>query len=720
MPGSHFKRRVAAAAAAIGTLATSATAHAAPAWLAPVNLVSGTSLDFGTVVAMDFAGEAVAAWAQGSSGTQVRAAIREPGGAFAPSQVLSGDLGGDAGAEQVAMDARGDALVVFAQNDGTANVIRAAFRPAGGVFGHAQTISDSVADTAAGQPQIAMSPSGVAEVAWSLHEASGTNIIEVSRRAAGGTFTPQHALTPAVTGEIAVNPTIAIDAAGDVVTAWQGNLANSSTLEAAARPAGGDYGATQTLQAAAANKFALAPKVAMTPAGRATIVFTSEDDTVPGHRSSVEFAVRPAGPPFASQSFGALGSVSDPAAPNGTFASLPQLAVDPDDTAVAVYAFRETTGSFIIQGASRPANSSFGTRQDLSAPGSAAFDPRIAMDPAGDVIASWLDDAGLGEIFAVERPHGGSFGAVLPVDQGQRVGNDVTMMTDTPSVAMDDQGNALGLFPRSDSADGGVTRTFDVRAAGFDAAPPTITSLSVPTSALTGANLLMSAAAFDRWSGASLSWSFGDGGHATGTRVSHVYRSAGSFPVTVTATDGAGNPSSLTRTVQVSAPSTCVDADHDGFCASQDCNDHDPDIRPNAREIPGNDIDENCDGIAAPFPTVSAGVTTAWSVTGSRLELTALRLTQVRHDKITLTCAGKQCPFKRKRLGTAKRSTFNGLKRLKRRQRRFHAGETLEVIVSAKHFNAKVVRYKLRRGRIPSGKSLCLPPGAAKPRNRCS
>ena len=57
-----------------------------------------------------------------------------------------------------------------------------------------------------------------------------------------------------------------------------------------------------------------------------------------------------------------------------------------------------------------------------------------------------------------------------------------------------------------------------------------------------------------------MAWSFGDGTTASGTAASHPYAAPGSFVVRVTATDGSGNATTLTRTVNVA--SVCPAGDH--------------------------------------------------------------------------------------------------------------------------------------------------------------
>jgi hypothetical protein len=54
-----------------------------------------------------------------------------------------------------------------------------------------------------------------------------------------------------------------------------------------------------------------------------------------------------------------------------------------------------------------------------------------------------------------------------------------------------------------------------------------------------------------------------------------------------------------------------------------------------------------------------------------------------------------------------------------RRAKRFRAGQTIEIRITANGFHGKVLRYALRPGRIPTARELCLPNGTSRPQRRC-
>jgi hypothetical protein len=167
-------------------------------------------------------------------------------------------------------------------------------------------------------------------------------------------------------------------------------------------------------------------------------------------------------------------------------------------------------------------------------------------------------------------------------------------------------------------------------------------------------------------------------------------------------------------------PPPPADADGDGFFAAQDCNDANAAIRPGAPEVRGNGVDEDCDGRDAGLLVITSDVASGWKVVGARFTIRKLRVRGLpARARVEFWCKGRRCPVKRVRAGGMRRGRVNVLARLRRVRHRFRAGQTLEVRITAPSRIGKVVRYRLRRGRVPDGRPFCLQPAATKP-TRCT
>src|SRR4051794_23174083 len=177
-----------------------------------------------------------------------------------------------------------------------------------------------------------------------------------------------------------------------------------------------------------------------------------------------------------------------------------------------------------------------------------------------------------------------------------------------------------------------------------------------------------------------------DGGAASPCRSPITFTGlfVGVHKVTVTATDAAGNvdptPAEISWLV-------AFDSDHDGYLKTNpfgaaDCNDTSAAIHPNAVEIRGNRVDENCDQVIAPFvrlkPALAfhfVGAGCAGCVKFDRLALKAVP----RAATVRLHCRGPHCPHLRRTAARAHhhKKTVN-LLRLVRRLR-LVPGRTLGV-----------------------------------------
>ena len=163
-------------------------------------------------------------------------------------------------------------------------------------------------------------------------------------------------------------------------------------------------------------------------------------------------------------------------------------------------------------------------------------------------------------------------------------------------------------------------------------------------------------------------------------------------------------------------PPPPVDRDGDRHSPPADCDDGSATVWPGAPEIPGNGIDDDCAG-GDVLARITANVKSGWRVTRAGARVLRLRVVDAPAGAtVRVRCIGKRCRLKQRKATVRANGTID-LRRLVRR-RLMPVGTTLELRIAAPHSIGKVVRYRIKRARIPNGRSLCLPPGAKKPK-RC-
>jgi hypothetical protein len=99
---------------------------------------------------------------------------------------------------------------------------------------------------------------------------------------------------------------------------------------------------------------------------------------------------------------------------------------------------------------------------------------------------------------------------------------------------------------------------------------------------------------------------------------------------------------------------------------------------------------------------------------GALTKVIRLRVRDVpRGGSVQALCTGRGCPFRSKRFDGTRVNVGKAFKR------RLRAGAKIEVRITAPGAIGKVVRYEMRRGKVPKTTRLCLPLGASRPRARC-
>lgn len=503
-----------------------APAGAAPAWLPPAPISPAGEEGTEPQVAMDATGDAVVAWNHFAAvgGYEIVVLSRAAGGTWsAPARFPTGAVAGN---PQVAIGPTGEAVVAFRNSRGAEAPVEVARAAAGGGWTAPTEISEAGRFTA--EPTVAAGPGGGVTAIWRQSEGGGKYRVWEATRPPGGDWSRPRAVSTAA--EDTFSPRIALDATGGAVAAWEAEEAGTYfVIKSAARTAGGDWGSPVALSPA--EGFAFTPELVMNPGGRAVLGWDQEDE---GGYYVVDVTTFVPGTGWQLPAV----ELSNPKVSSAA----PKLAIDERGDAVA--AWPEGGGKLsVIRGSTMAPGGGWSLPTTITAPGEMGGETDVGLDARGEATVVWNSDMGGTQVGRASRWIAGA--APTPPQTISEAGVDAYY----PEVATDAGGDALAVW----QGDSPGSRVVD--AAGFDGAGPALRSLSIPSTGSVGVPLSFSVAPVDVFSAVgTVNWDFGDGGRGTGAQATHAYSRPGTYTVSVEASDSLGNLSRATGTVTIAAP----------------------------------------------------------------------------------------------------------------------------------------------------------------------
>jgi hypothetical protein len=303
-------------------------------------------------------------------------ALAVPAGAEASwsAPIAIADMQWRGSQQSVAVDPNGNAVFVWAErqycNLVTCNLIKSRARSAAGVLGPVETISEP--NTITDWPRVAVDSNGNAILVW--RGPQGT--VQARARSAAGVLGPIETLA---NGSY---PEVAIDGNGNAVVVWWGR---GGYIQTRTRTPAGALSATQTLAGPNAPGWGY-PQLAVDPNGNSVFVWTLADDSTDcGGEPCYLVQTR------ARASTGRLSPIQT-LSPGGEQSepSTLNVGIDSSGNAVFVWEFIEReSGLLRIQARARSATGSLSANQVLSPAGRVAVDPDVAVDPNGNAVAVW-------------------------------------------------------------------------------------------------------------------------------------------------------------------------------------------------------------------------------------------------------------------------------------------------------------------------------------------
>ena len=252
-------------------------------------------------------------------------------------------------------------------------------------------------------------------------------------------------------------PLVSVDSAGNATAVWRRYRGGKLIYESAVRQAGGPWSTPSRFFGGLDDAYGL--QIAVDPLGNETAIW--------GRRVGRSWVVQ-----SATRSFGGIWSAPVTLSPPRKAARSPQIAIDPQGGATAVW---EEEYSGAIESATRSSGGIWSAPVTLSGDGVVGGWPQVAVDSQGNATAVWAGRASDGRRIRIQsrriqtatRPAGGTWSAPVSISKpGHRHVQD-------PQIAVSPQGEATAIWQRSNGrylvvqgasrpAGGGWSRPVDI------------------------------------------------------------------------------------------------------------------------------------------------------------------------------------------------------------------------------------------------------------------
>jgi hypothetical protein len=428
-------------AAALGlALAASGASRVAPAWLPPDEVSAPQESVRFPSVAVSRTGEVLTVYG-GSSG--VEALFRAPGGT-GTSWARLATCGGN---PQVAIDDAGDAIVLWLECSERGDRVMAGVRTAGLLGTWQAPVALSTRGRLAVEPVLAVNGRGDAVASWGESDGEFWVVQASTRSGASGMWEPAVQLSS--TGAYAYESVSAIDERGDVVVGFTRSDPAGPIVWSSYRPAGGSW--LGSVQLSQPGHYGIFPAVALDGQGNAIAVWSEDGNGASSFRSRPT-AVWEAAGPF----------------PSGNWT---HIAIDSRGNSLA--AWEQAGGVWVSD---RPAGSGSRWADAVSVTNAEAIAVHVAFDDADNAVVLWGrygQSYPLGSISAARRSTGS------PAWESPVILESVSAEMDWVRYAVDPRGDAVAVWEDEAWPRG-------VRSAVLDAAGPVVESLRVPSTAKVG------------------------------------------------------------------------------------------------------------------------------------------------------------------------------------------------------------------------------------------